>query len=221
MSDFLTEQNKELKTKNDTLEKELAGLKDQLAKSNVVKLEQDVETLKTQIDSLGGDLKSKSEALSAKEIEIKSLQAKVDELVKSGEGFSKENDELKAKLTKIEADQKIQSRVAKLVEAGLTKDIAEKDVATFAFLDDSQFDVVANRVIEAAKLVNENKKTETNTSQGSNAKVDETTIESAVISDTEVLSVKTEANIDDEVHNSLVKNLTAALKTSDKENGDK
>lgn len=224
MSDFLTEQNQELKTKNETLEKQVAELKEQFAKSNVSKLEKDIESLKAQAESLGGDLKSKSEELSVKETETKSLQAKVDELTKSNEDLAKSNEELNTKIAKIEAEQKTQSRISMLVDAGISREDAEKDVTTFASLDDTQFEAVANRIIEAAKMMDEKKKKEMkdNTAKCSEeTKVDETTVDSAKIVDDEVISASADTNINDEVHNSLVKNLTAALKTSDKEHGDK
>lgn len=225
MSDFYVEQNKELKTKNESLEKMVAELKDQFAQSNVAKLEKEIENLKAQTKDLGGDLESKSEALTAKEVEEKKLQAKVDELTKSNEELVKSNSEFEAQINKIEAEKKIQARVSTLVEGGLSKEDATKEVEVFSSLNDEQFEAIAKRITEAAKMFmkeDEDKKKKEAKDKKAEAKVDETSVEDAEVTDPEITSASDESDVEDEVMVSLVKNLTAALKTSDKEkNGDK
>lgn len=224
MSDFYVEQNKELKVKNESLEKMVAELKDQFAQSNVAKLEKEIANLQAQTKDLGGDLVSKSEALTAKEVEEKKLQAKVDELTKSNEELNKSNTELSEKVNKIEAEKKVQSRVSTLVEGGLTKEDAIKEVEVFASLDDVQFEAIAKRIAEAAKMFvkEDDDKKKKDEKKKAEATADEKSVENAEVTSEEITSASDESDIEDEVMVSLVKNLTAALKTSDKEkNGDK
>lgn len=224
MSEFYETQNKELKAKNEVLETKISELQDQFAKSNVAKLEKEIESLKAHTNDLGGDLTSKAEALEAKATEVKTLQAKVDELLKASETLVNTNKELSDKVQAVEAEKKTQARVSTLVEGGLSKEDAAKEVETFANLNDDQFAAIANRIVEAAKFMSDEEKKKMEDVKKSKDKtncssqVDETTVETAEITDTEVASAGAEA--EDEVMASLVKNLTAALKT-DKENGDK
>lgn len=221
MSEFISEQNKELKAKNDMLEARVNELTEQFAKSNVAKLEKEIESLKAHSQDLGGDLKSKTEALEAKESETKTLQAKMDELVKVKEDLAKSNEELTTKINKVEAEQKTQTRISTFVEGGLSKEDAEKEVTNFAELNDKQFESVANRIIEAAKFVMKEDEKKKKDEKKTEAKIDEKTVDSSKVTDEEITSANVVEDKEDEIHASLVKNLTAALKTSNKENGDK
>lgn len=219
MSDYLQDQNKELKAKVESMAKEMESVKEQFTKSNVAQLEKTIENLTAKATDIGGDLKVKTDELTAESVKAKELQKKLDEIIKSNEDLVKANDEFKKQVEKVEAEKKTQDRVTTLVSAGLTKEDAEKEVSLFASLNDDQFKAVSERIIEAKKklppFIKDKKEKDDEAEDAADAALDE-----AKPSDEEVTSASADADKDDVVFSSLVSNLAKAMQTSDK-NGEK
>ena len=215
MSDFYQEQNKKLEDQIKVLTAKAEEMNDRLAKSNVEKLEKEIESLKIKASDTEKAFTAKSDEVSDKDSKLTELQAKLDEVTKSNDELIKSNTELNEKLNKVEAEQKVQARISNLIAGGLTKDEAELEVNTFASLNDEQFKLVSDRIIEAAKSKKMEKDT-TECEEKNDVKAED--LDSAKVTDEEVTSasVKEDSLSDEEVlFASLVKTFSTALKTSD------
>lgn len=101
-----------------------------------------------ELETKNAELSSKVDTLTA---EVADLKAKVEKYEKENKELSEAKATVDAELAKVRAEEKKAKRVAKLVEGGVSKEVAEQKVNTFENLTDEQFDSVANDVIEAAK----------------------------------------------------------------------
>lgn len=152
-NDFYKTQADELKATNITLAKSLDELKEKLTASNVSKLEDEIKTLKAQINDMSEVLKKKSDDVTAKATEVADLTTKLADAAKASDELTKTNKELSDKIQAVEIEKKTVARVSTLVSGGFTKEEADEKVRVFASLDDIQFETVAKEIIEAKKFV--------------------------------------------------------------------
>jgi hypothetical protein len=138
---------------SEILEKQIADLTKKFTDSEVARSKFETE-LKTATDKIAELAKSNEDS----KTELKSLNDKlVAEVAKSGELAKALEDTNKAKaesdkeLATIKADQAKAKRIAKLVEGGVAKDVAETKAVAFVNFSDEQFDIVAEALIVAAK----------------------------------------------------------------------
>jgi hypothetical protein len=117
--------SKEFNDMNEELEKKVAELAAQ------------VETLTKSNTDLQTSLKSISDEKVKLETELKSI--------------SEEKTTLATELATVRANEKKAKRVAKLVDGGVSKDVADAKVTVYETLSDEQFEVIATDLIEAAK----------------------------------------------------------------------
>ena len=216
MSEFYIEQNKKLEEQNKVLATQLDEIKEKFAQSHAKEQEVKISNLTTEVADITKALKLEQEALSTNKSAAAELQKKLDESDKINAELTKSNKELTDKFAAIEAEQKVKARTDLFIAGGFSIEDAEKEVKTFANLDDAQFKVVADRIIATSKP-----KTEIETEEKTKVKAED--INAAKIIDPEVTSAEEDKNkAENEEFASLVKNLTASLKNfRDKENGDK
>lgn len=146
-------QAKDIYNMSDILEKQVAELTKKFTESEVARSKFETE-LKTATDKIAELAKANEDS----KTELKSLNDKlVAEVAKSGELAKALEDTSKAKadsdkeLATIKADQAKAKRIAKLVEGGVAKDVAETKAVAFVNFSDEQFDIVAEALIVAAK----------------------------------------------------------------------
>lgn len=117
---------------------ELQSKNEELVKANT-DLDKKVKDVETEVAQL-------KEQLKAKENSVLEAAAKIDELIKA-------NTDLTDELKKVKAAELKANRVAKLVDGGIAKDVAEKKVDIFSCLTDEQFGVIADEMVAAAKAI--------------------------------------------------------------------
>lgn len=130
----------------------------------------ELETSKSEIEAALAqsklELSSANDIAKAKDDEITSVKAKIDELVKA-------NTELTEQINKAKAAELKANRVTKLVDGGIAKDNAEKKVELFAYLSDEQFNVIADELISATKAILEAAKPKVETEGKCDDKMDD------------------------------------------------
>lgn len=122
------------------LEAALEELRQQQSKAGVEKLTAQVEQLTKQV----ADLTTEKTELSSAKAEAEKSAADAN---KKADDLAKTRDELQAKVAKAEAEVVTANRIAQLVEAGATTEVAAAKVAKFTKLDDEQWAVVAESLV--------------------------------------------------------------------------
>ncbi len=144
---IMAEENKVI----EKLEAQVANLIKQLADADVKAKNDEIETLKTQLAKSNSDLEAqksvneefKTQVASAKE-EVETVKAEVVKL-------STANTELSDKVATAEKNQTRAERIAKLINGGVAKEIAEAKVEKFCALSAEQFEEVAEVIVAAVK----------------------------------------------------------------------
>ena len=122
----------------------IAELTQQLSESAVAGVTAERDELKSRVEAA-------IEAAEAKSTELEEAKAEVADLTKKLEESEAAKAELQEQITKVEAEKVVATRTSLLVDGGIDKAEAEATVAKFDNLDDEQFKVVADSLIEAAK----------------------------------------------------------------------
>lgn len=145
MSDILQKQLDEMKQSLASVQSENKVLQEKLAKADIQKYEVRIAELESQNAAF---MKKDEEDKKKKEAD----KAKADELEAKVADLSKANEELKAEISRVEAEKLTAGRISSLVDGGIAKDKAEATVTKFVNLNDEQFETVASALIEAAKV---------------------------------------------------------------------
>jgi len=198
------------------LQKELAEVRDQLAKADIDKytsqisdLEDQVKTSTEKIEGLNKQLKESKDKLVAMETELKDL--------------NESKAQVETQLAEAKREKMVTDRISMLVDAGIEKNDAEKKVEVFADLSDEQFQVVAKELIEAKKSM----KVEGESSEDQDDDVDDTPADSTDLdktqaeNDVDLTSATEVENEDDEVTKVRNEMATAFAALNPKEKGDK
>jgi hypothetical protein len=160
-----------------------------LAEAGVAQYETQIAELKTAIEAASKQADADKKSVEEAQSRIDELTAKVDELEKA-------NKELQTTITKVEKEKMMTARVATLVDGGFSKEEAESKVAKFESLDDEQFSVIAETLIDAVKATNQTDTDDNNeekTESTDSKESDEETDEAEANADEEVLE-KTESS---------------------------
>lgn len=120
-----------------TLEAQLAKIDDEKSQAQITDLQAKVTNMTTELDTTKQSMVDATEKIAAGEKTIGELTAK--------------NTELTAKLETMVKAQVTASRISKLIEGGIEREIAKKKVALYATLTDEQFNDIATDLVEAAK----------------------------------------------------------------------
>ncbi len=138
---------------NIDMTQELVDVTKKLAESEAALVKAGAD-LKTSNDKLAELTKSFEDT----KAEVKKLndtlvaeQAKSAELTKTVEEITKAKTVVEAELSTIKAEAVKANRVAKLVDGGVAKDVAEAKTIAFVNFSDEQFNIVAEALITAAK----------------------------------------------------------------------
>lgn len=210
MSDnFYKDMADELKAQNLTLVSALDGLKEKLTQSNVSKLEDEIKTLTAQVTDMGDVIKKKSDELVSKDNSVVELNKKSEDLAKANDELIKLNKELGEKVASVEAEKKSSTRMSTLVAGGFTQEDAVAKMTAFNVLNDEQFNLVANELIQAKKSIVTPKNPE------NPSEITAEDINTAEVTDPEVASAGVSNDLD---VSDLAKKLSAELKIKD---GDK
>lgn len=145
--------NTHYENKISDLEKQVGDLKDQLSKADVQKLQDEINELKEAKDA-------QASKISELEQEKKDLEKTKSDLVEAKEAVEKQltdtkasHDETKTKFDELMKEKLKADRVAKLVNDGVDKELAEKKVELYANLNDEQFEAVAEDILKAVTAV--------------------------------------------------------------------
>ena len=178
--DILKEQNKKLQTKIEDLEKQLSEATTKLAKADVEQYELKITELQKQIENSmknNDELKKTNAELTEK---VSTLESQTQEMEKT-------KGELENQIKEVKAAELRANRVAKLVDGGISKDIAEIKVQLFGNLNDEQFEDYAKEIIDALKIKStitdssDSEQTDTDVEESDSAAsdVDDTTLDNA------------------------------------------
>lgn len=147
-----SKENQNMSDDNKQLDKAEARVKELEAK--VAELVE--ERAKAGVEQLTKDVEAKAEEIKALESKVEEAQAKVEELTKANKEISEAKKEiasakeaLEAKLAEVEKAQRVVSRVAELVEAGASKEVAQSKVDKFINLDDEAWASISDTLKEA------------------------------------------------------------------------
>ena len=152
--ELLQTQLTEAKEQLDEATRARTEVEQRLADVNVAQYEAKIEELQKEVAAqaaANADLVSKSEE----------LQSTINDLSSVSEEITKSRDELSAELERVQIEKLQASRVATLVDGGISKKEAETKVSTFANLDDDQFAALAEELIKAAQAPTLETETET------------------------------------------------------------
>lgn len=143
--DILKTQITKLETALVEAENRAKKAEEQYTQSNVEKLQSANEELTIKCDAQVG--------------EIDALKAKVNELTEAQTNAKSELDEVKETKVKLESELKEvrasetrSSRITDLVDGGIDKESAEGKVDKFVNLNDEQFKIIADELVEVAKI---------------------------------------------------------------------
>lgn len=173
MSDILQEQNKELKEKNVELASLVEDLKQQLAKADVQKYQDEIADLKSAVETSESEKKMKDEDMKKKEKAMMDYKSKAEELENTIADLNKQ-------LESIKQERTFAQRVSTLVDNNIDKAVAEEKVKVFAFLTDEQFELISKELIEAA-----NKSVESNKEKPAESSVADVDVNSSDVTDEE------------------------------------
>ena len=147
MTEFMQEQNTELKSQINDLNKQLSEANERLAKSNVEKFEKTINKMEDELKLAQAKIDELSTQIDA---DILKSQEMVEEL----QNIKVDRDTLQAELDKVKANELRTNRISSLVDGGINKEDAEKKVDIYASLSDEQFTDLAKELIEVAKIKN-------------------------------------------------------------------
>lgn len=151
MSEEYKTQITNLEEKLAKAEADLKDVTDKLSKADVQKHLDQITALQTQLDEATASADEKAEAYSKLEESLKASALKVEEL-------TKENETLTSNLEAIEKEKVFAGRVAVFVDGGFDKEDATTKAKLFDSLDDEQFKCMADELIEAKKMMKDDKK---------------------------------------------------------------
>uniref|UniRef100_A0A6M3K5D0 Uncharacterized protein n=1 Tax=viral metagenome TaxID=1070528 RepID=A0A6M3K5D0_9ZZZZ len=209
MTDFLKDQNVELKAKVDDLVKQLADADEKLAKIDIEK----VEKLAAKLEDELKDAKIQIEELTANcETESIAKEELVQELVTVKES----RDILQKDLDNVKANELRTNRISTLVDGGIDKEVAEKKVDLYNTLSDEQFSDLANELIEVVKIKKDKKDEKEDCT--SDVNTDEVVESQEDIADEEIDDAEAETEVLDNVEQTDDVDLSTA--ESDSSNND-
>lgn len=140
MSDLLEKQvadlQRELKDSQAAVEK----MKEAHAKERESLVSAEIDTLKKEVASLIAQKEELTKLVETNKAAAEKAESEVD---KEKEKNKKDMEEAEAKIAALETEKVVASRVNKLVTVGLSEDVAQETVKTWASLNDEQFDEVA------------------------------------------------------------------------------
>jgi len=143
--DVYKEQNTDLKKEISTLRASLDEANNKLAKADISKYEDKISSLEDKLKIAKNSVVEKDETLKEHEDKIVDLEEKYTQSQAKVEELTKQLDEIK----KLEAKA---NRIATLVDGGINKEDATAKVTIFEQLSDEQFKVIAQELIDAAKI---------------------------------------------------------------------
>jgi hypothetical protein len=120
----------------------IVELRKEMSESVVASVKEENKDLQSRVEAAMKDVEAKEEAATAAE-------AKIVELTQSLEEANTAKADLEKKVAEAEAQKTVATRVSALVDGGIEKVEAEATVAKFENLDEVQFKVVADTLIEA------------------------------------------------------------------------
>ncbi len=182
MSDVNTKLEEQVKA----LQSKLDEATEKLAKANTEQLQAKIDALTAEVTEAKQTATDKDAQLTAKVAELEQVKAKVTELEDT-------NKKLVEEITVVKAAELETKRISKLVDGGISKDVAEAKVKIFASLTDEQFDVVATELVEAAKA----KVVKTETTK--EAEVNEDDVETDPEGETAASEAKVEVNAEETI----------------------
>ena len=187
MTDFMKEQNAELKAQIDELDKQLVAANERVAKSSIEKFEKHIVKLE--------------EDLTASQTLAEELKADADKYSNMTESMTKEladvvatRDALQSELDLVKANEARTNRISILVDGKIDKEIAEHKVDLYANLSDEQFADLASELISVIVA-----KTEREVEVIDESTADETVDSSEEVSDDEVDEAEAETDVLDNV----------------------
>ena len=163
---LLKDQNSKLEAKISTLETKLGNAVEELAKSNVVGLETEVEQL---TEGRTGLVQEISDLTAVN----KKLTESLDEAKVKAEEAEKAKAEIETQLSEVKTAEKRALRIASLVDGGVDMEVATTKVELYKSLTDEQFEDIASDIVEAAKDKKDDKKKDKKDDKSDASKSDE------------------------------------------------
>ncbi len=151
--------NKEKYMSEDILKTQITKLETALAEAESRAKKAEEQYTQSNVEKLQSANKELTTKCNAQVGEIDVLKAKVDKLTEVETSIKSELDEVKETKVKLESELKEvrasetrSSRIADLVDGGIDKESAEGKVDKFVNLNDEQFKIVADELVEVAKI---------------------------------------------------------------------
>lgn len=141
-----------LKSQNEDLKNSVANLQDKVDELTKANSEAGIQKLESEIQSLSDKLEATEKELNEATANIDALNSEKTELSNQLKEVSEAKEELETQVTEAKEAQIKANRISHLVDGGVTKDVAEAKVETFANLNDEQFEAVAEDIIFASKM---------------------------------------------------------------------
>lgn len=147
-----------LQKQNEKLESQVLQLKEELDKANQIIANANTSQLKDKIESLEVHVKELEESLASKTSEVENHVEANESLKKELEEVKEVKASLEKEVEKVKAAELIVNRVSILVDGGIDKNVAKEKVSIFSNLSDEQFNLVANEIMAAKKMKDEEDK---------------------------------------------------------------
>lgn len=133
------------------LEAQVASLTKQLADADVKAKNEEIESLKAQLAKATTEIEAQKAVAEELKTQVESTKAEVEASKSEIEKLAAAKAELASKIEEAEKNQTRAERIAKLIDGGVAKDVAEAKVEKFAALSSEQFNEVADVIINAVK----------------------------------------------------------------------
>lgn len=131
--------------------KEITSLNEKLIKADAAKYETTIAELKSTLDTSKSKLTDSEKTIETVKAELSESKKSLNSLEASNKAVLAEKETLLNDLNKVKADSLRISRVAALVDGGISKEDAEKTVDKFISFNDEQFKDISELVLKAAK----------------------------------------------------------------------
>jgi hypothetical protein len=206
MSDLIQKQIEDLTKRNESLASEVSDLKAELSKADVEKYVMEIEALKASVLELQDTVAKKDASMKEKEKEAEEYKTKAS----ATEASLKE---LAEQISQYQVEKITASRVSRLVDGGYAKEDAQEKVKVFASLNDEQFEVFAEQLIDLAMKTKSMKMQEGEVPKKEDPAKSEDVTEALEDASVEVVNLASETVEDAVATEDLVSSLAAKLKS--------
>lgn len=135
----------------ESLQAQVADLQKQLAAADVKVKNDEIESLKAQVAKANAEVEAQKAVAEELKSQVDATKKEVETAKAEVEKLTSANAELSTKIETAEKNQTRAERIAKLIDGGVAKDVAEAKVEKFSALSSEQFDEVAEVIINGVK----------------------------------------------------------------------